>query len=236
MFTGIVETIGTVESITILDTSETGGGGWSLVIKDASLVLSDAILGDSISVNGVCLTITELDALKSSAKFGISPETLRKTNLGSLNVNSSVNLERAMSLGQRFSGHFVQGHVDTTVLIESITSDPPNSIIYKFKVPEPIDSDFMNYIIPKGYICLDGTSLTVIDTNTKDRTFSVMLIAYTQEKVIMSSKKVGDSVNIEVDQLAKYVEKLVLGLLDSGNGSGMLEKMLDRLLTSKLSK
>ncbi|KAJ3377336.1 Riboflavin synthase alpha chain, partial [Lobulomyces angularis] len=216
----IVEQIGKVFSITVSDSTESGGGGFSLVIENANLVLDDAKIGDSIAVNGVCLTITEITDNKTKVKFGIAPETLRKTNLGELKVGSVVNLERAMSVGQRFSGHFVQGHVDTTVKISKITQDPPNSVIFEFTVSPPSELsggiDFLSYIIPKGYICLDGTSLTVVSVDQQKRTFTVMLIKYTQDNVIMMTKKVGDSVNIEGDQLAKYVEKVVMGMLFGG--------------------
>ncbi|KAJ3075558.1 Riboflavin synthase alpha chain, partial [Quaeritorhiza haematococci] len=202
----------------------------------------------------VCLTVTEFDAEKDSAKFGISPETLRKTNLGDLKVGSKVNLERAMAAGQRYSGHFVQGHVDTTVTIHSIHPDPPNSMIIKFQVPPPEPStasvDFLTYIIPKGYICLDGTSLTVISVDTTERTFTVMLIAYTQAHVILPLKKVGDRVNLEVDQVGKYVENVVRGMLLGGSGDAagsaksdvagvagsgsLLEEMVKRIVDERL--
>ncbi len=128
-----------------------------------------------------------------------------------------------MKAGQRFSGHFVQGHVDTTVELVKIQHDPPNSVIFTFRIPLPhIDFDnldYLNYVIPKGYVCLDGTSLTVISVDRGARTFSVMLVQYTQDHVVMPLKKEGDAVNLEVDQIGKYVENVVVAMLSSDAGA-----------------
>ena len=130
----------------------------------------------------------------------VSPETQRKTCLGDLKSGDRVNLERAMSANARFGGHFVQGHVDCAVTIQSIQPDPPNSLIFTFKLDDH-ESHLINYIVHKGYVCLDGISLTVTNVNHADATFSIMMIPFTQEKVTMSSKKVGDRVNLEVFRL-----------------------------------
>jgi riboflavin synthase len=234
MFTGLVEIIGHVTSIEAMDESETGGGGFSMVIADSKEILNDCHLGDSIAINGVCLTVTEFDYDKGWFKIGVSPETLRKTNLGDFVVGQAVNLERAMSGATRFGGHFVQGHVDTTITIQQIRKDPPNSLLFTFNVSKPPQgqSDYLAYIVPKGYVCLDGTSLTVIDVDWTTRTFSVMLIAYTQTKVVMPTKKEGDKVNLEVDQVGKYVENMVKGMLlsDSGPLVPMIENIVKRFL------
>ncbi|CEI99332.1 Putative Riboflavin synthase, alpha subunit [Rhizopus microsporus] len=187
MFTGLVEHMGLVSSIQEFDTSESGGNGWTLTISNAAEILTDCHLGDSIAINGTCLTVTEFD--KDSFKVGVAPETLRCTNLGDLSVGSKVNLERAMDSNKRFGGHMVQGHVDTTVEIISIRPEG-NSIWFTFQMKEE-DKDKMRYIIPKGFICLDGTSLTVCDVDDDQRTFSIMMIAHTQTHVIMPLKKIG---------------------------------------------
>lgn len=207
MFTGIVEIVGTVSSLEKHDDTQSGGGGTSLTISDCSEILIDAHLGDSININGTCLTITEFDS--HSFKVGVAPETLRRTNLGSLQTRSRVNLERAVSATTRMGGHFVQGHVDTIATILSITPDG-NALTFRM---QPRDSDVLKYIVEKGYVALDGTSLTITkvadESENHNGWWEVMLIAYTQEKIVMTQKKVGDAVNVEVDMLGKYVDKCV---------------------------
>ena len=123
----------------------------------------------------------------------------------------------------------VQGHVDTTVTIHSIIPDPPNSVLYTFKVA---DTQFLTYIVHKGYVCLDGTSLTVVSVNAKECTFSVMLIQYTQEHVIMPLKKIGDRINLEVDQVGKYVENVVVGMMTHHPQiEALIQKMVLKTLT-----
>ncbi|CAN9317520.1 unnamed protein product [Alternaria alternata] len=231
MFTGLVETIGTVAALEKFDQTASGGGGTSLTISGCEDILGDAHLGDSISVNGTCLTVTEFT--KSSFKIGCAPETLRRTNLGSLQEGSKVNLERAVSADTRMGGHFVQGHVDTIATIESVTPDG-NALTFRFK---PRDTSVLRYIVEKGYVTIDGASLTV--TKVQDGPegwWEVMLIAYTQEKVITAGKKPGDDVNVEVDQVGKYVEKSVAGYFEgSSNGEfAILEKMVSKLVDERL--
>ncbi|KAI4711737.1 hypothetical protein J4E89_003179 [Alternaria sp. Ai002NY15] len=231
MFTGLVETIGTVAALDKLDQTASGGGGTSLTISGCEEILGDAHLGDSISVNGTCLTVTEFT--KSSFKIGCAPETLRRTNLGSLKEGSNVNLERAVSANTRMGGHFVQGHVDTIATIESVTPDG-NALTFRFK---PRDTSVLRYIVEKGYVTIDGASLTV--TKVQDGPegwWEVMLIAYTQEKVVTASKKPGEDVNVEVDQVGKYVEKSVAGYFEgSSNGEfAILEKMVSKLVDERL--
>ena len=229
MFTGLIETMGVITQAEPMDTGYVGGAGFSMTIGNAALVLEDCHLGDSIAVNGTCLTVTAFE--KDWFKVGISPETLRKTNLGLLKVGAQVNLERAMSASTRFGGHFVQGHVDATVSIHSIVQDPPNSVIYTFHASR----EWLNYIVPKGYVCLDGTSLTVINVDLDKCLFSIMLIAYTQERVIMTKKQVGDLVNLEVDQMGKYVEQQIINMFQQENGPlmALLEKTVHRLTLPK---
>ncbi|PSN66934.1 Lumazine-binding protein [Corynespora cassiicola Philippines] len=231
MFTGLVEIIGTVAALEDLDKTASGGGGTSLTIADAQDILGDANLGDSISVNGTCLTVTEFD--KTSFKVGVAPETLRRTNLGSLKKGSNVNLERAVSASTRMGGHFVQGHVDTTAAIQSVTPDG-NALTFRFK---PRDPAVLRYIVEKGYVTIDGASLTVTKVQDgPDGWWEVMLIAYTQEKVVTAAKKPGEEVNVEVDQVGKYVEKSVAGYFEgTANGEfAILEKMVAKLVDERL--
>ncbi|KAJ3294949.1 Riboflavin synthase alpha chain [Borealophlyctis nickersoniae] len=241
MFTGIVETMGTISSIVPMDETESGGGGFSITVADAAIVLPDVSLGDSIAVNGTCLTVTEFNQERTQFKVGVSPETLRKTSLGDLKNGDKVNLERAMSASTRFGGHMVQGHVDAPVTITAITPDPPNSLLFTFHLPPPSSSaetDLFSYIIPKGYVCLDGTSLTVVDVDCSKRTFRVMLIAYTQERVVLPLKSVGSRVNLEVDQVGKYVESVVRSVLEreeDGEG-GPIVQLVKRLIDRRLEE
>ena len=165
---------------------------------------------------GTCLTITEFDA--HSFKVGVSPETLRRTNLGSLESSSHVNLERAVSASTRMGGHFVQGHVDTIATILSITPDG-NALTFRL---QPRDTDVLKYIVEKGYVALDGTSLTITkvveESENNSGWWEIMLIAYSQEKVVMAQKSVGDAVNVEVDMLGKYVDKCVRVYLKENKG------------------
>lgn len=230
MFTGLVETIGTVTALTDLDPSVSGGNGTSLTISDCADILSDAQLGDSISVNGTCLTVTEFD--RSSFKVGVAPETLRRTNLGSLKEGSRVNLERAVSASTRLGGHIVQGHVDTVATIESVTPDG-NALTFRLK---PRDPGVLRYIVEKGFITLDGASLTLTAVDDAQGWFEVMLIAYTQEKVVTGSKRAGDEVNVEIDVVGKLVEKSVVGYFESvkEGAPAILEKIVGRLVEEKL--
>ncbi|KAL1609908.1 Riboflavin synthase alpha chain [Paraconiothyrium brasiliense] len=231
MFTGLVEIIGTVTALEQLDKTASGGGGTSLTIGNAQDILQGAQLGDSIAINGTCLTVTDFD--ETSFKVGVAPESLRKTNLGSLTQGSKVNLERAVSASTRMGGHFVQGHVDTTATIQSITPDG-NALTFRFK---PRDPEVLRYVVYKGYVTIDGASLTVTKVEDGPEGFwEVMIIAYTQEKVVTASKQVGEEVNVEVDQVGKYVEKSVAGYFEgTANGEfAMLEKMVSRLVDEKL--
>ncbi|MCJ1295613.1 Riboflavin synthase alpha chain [Xylographa carneopallida] len=230
MFTGIVETIGTVSALETHDATASGGGGTSLTISDCAEILTDAHLGDSISINGTCLTITSLTP--TSFKVGISPETLRRTNLSTLHPSSPLNLERAVSATTRMGGHFVQGHIDTVASITSKTPDG-NAITYRLR---PRDAGVLRYVVEKGYVTLDGASLTVTTVTDAEGWFEVMLIAYTQERVVMGGKGEGEEVNVEVDMVGKYVEKSVRGYFEGreGGGMGMLEKMVGRMVEERV--
>lgn len=206
-------------------------GGTSLTISGASEILGDCHLGDSISVNGTCLTVTHFT--KDTFMVGVAPETLRRTNLGSLQQGSNVNLERAVSASTRMGGHFVQGHVDTVATIASITPDG-NALTFRL---QPRDKSVLRYIVEKGYVTLDGASLTITQVDDREGWFEVMLIVYTQERVVMASKKPGEVVNVEVDMVGKYVEKSVQGYFEGTAGSGefnVLQKMVERIVDERL--
>jgi riboflavin synthase len=189
MFTGIVEETGTVQS----------WKGETLRIA-ASLVLEGTRLGDSIAVEGACLTVTGLGA--DWFAVGVSPETMRRTSLGERRTGDRVNLERALAAGQRMGGHYVQGHVDGTATILDRQLDG-SSLRLTFSAPASLE----RYIVEKGFIAIDGVSLTVTETATGR--FGVMLVEYTQQAVTLPGKPVGAAVNLEVDVLAKYVERLM---------------------------
>ncbi|EDK45918.1 riboflavin synthase alpha chain [Lodderomyces elongisporus NRRL YB-4239] len=234
MFTGLIETIGTVSEYIKHDTSSSGGSGVSITITDCSEILEDVHLGDSISTNGVCLTVTDFDAAKTFFKVGVAPETLRKSNLGSLEQGSKVNLERAVTSDVRLGGHVVQGHVDTIANIVYRKPDG-NAITFTFELR---DKEFINYIVHKGFIAIDGTSLTVTNVDDTKAQFSIMLISYSQEKVILSKKDVGDTVNIEVDLTGKLIEKQVELNLKSQieKGDSALNNLIAALVEKKVKE
>lgn len=235
MFTGIVECIGTIENIQELDMTKSGGQGLSIVVKDCSSILTDCHVGDSIAINGICLTVTEFT--NNSFKVGISPETLRRTNVAQWTTDSKVNLERAVSNDVRFGGHYVQGHVDTTALIKTAVPDG-NSIIFTFQL-DPKDSRYMKYIVEKGFVCIDGVSLTVTQVDDTDNTFSIAMIKHTQENVTLPLKQIGqDTVNIEVDLTGKIIEKQIISTLNDqiNNVDSPLVNLINTLIDKKLKQ
>ncbi|GAA5922930.1 riboflavin synthase [Sporobolomyces koalae] len=241
VFTGLVEILGRVSSIQPTTEFE----GYSFTISDARDILTDCNLGDSIAVNGCCLTVTEWSTQEGWFKVGLANETLARTNLGKLVVGSKVNLERAMAGHGRFGGHFVQGHVDTTAKILSITPDG-DSIRLLFSLP----LEFYLPLIPKGYIALDGTSLTLthlsrpregdehFDAQDPDRgVFGVMLVVHTQSRTVVAMKPVGKTVNVECDVVGKGVESVVRNVLETGGEQGgALERMIERAVERVLIK
>jgi riboflavin synthase len=172
--------------------------GTGLVVRGL-LVTTDARLGDSICINGTCLTVTALDG--DTFTVDTVPETLRRTNLGTLVAGSPVNLERALPAGGRMGGHFVQGHVEGVGRIASIQ---PENEAWLVRIDAP--PELMRYIVEKGFITVDGMSLTVVSRD--DRGFTLTIIPYTFENTNVRERKVGDTVNVETDILAKYVEQL----------------------------
>ena len=197
MFTGIVEELGRALS---MDSSR--------LSISASTVLDDSRIGDSIAVNGTCLTITGIS--EDCLSFDVMPETLRRTNLGALEPGAPVNLERPLTLNSRLGGHIMQGHVDGSGTVVSITPDKDAWIM---EILPP--AELLPYIVDKGFIGVDGASLTVMDRLPE--TFTVSLVIYTWEHTTLSQRTVGKSVNLEVDILAKYVEQLVKGGVLSGS-------------------
>lgn len=192
MFTGIVEEIGTVKKI--------ARGQKAYLEIQADKIFSDIHIGDSIAVNGVCLTVTGFSGKIFTAD--VMNETFSRSSLGSLKTGSHVNLERAMSANGRFGGHIVSGHIDGTGKITNIKKDG-NAVWYKISA----DENIIKYTVEKGSIAIDGISLTVARVE-KDN-FSVSIIPHTSEETILSEKKLGDTVNLENDIIGKYVERFL---------------------------
>jgi riboflavin synthase len=194
MFTGLVEEVGRIQQIS--------RSGEAMVLGiTGSVVLGDLKIGDSVSVNGVCLTATQTGV--KSFKVDVMPETFRSSNLKELKSGSRVNLERAMAANGRFGGHIVQGHVDGTGTVRQVTSDQ-NAVVYEIA---PTDQALFKYILLKGSITLDGISLTVAQRSGD--TFAVSIIPHTLSETALQAKREGDTVNIECDILGKYVEQLL---------------------------
>ncbi|WP_223066592.1 riboflavin synthase [Paenibacillus caui] len=194
MFTGLVEEIGTMKSVS------RQGEAMVLGIR-ASKIMEDIALGDSISVNGVCLTVTGIGS--SSFNVDVMPQTYKHTNLNLLSSGQKVNLERAMPAGGRFGGHIVQGHVDGTGSIVSTERDY-NAVVYTIK---PHNPGLFKYIVSQGSITVDGISLTV--AKVQGETFSVSIIPHTLAETALAFKRPGDTVNLECDVIGKYVEHLL---------------------------
>ncbi|KAJ3772413.1 hypothetical protein FB446DRAFT_736623 [Lentinula raphanica] len=233
MFTGLIEHLGTVSHI------EVDAAGATLIIADSGPILDDCHIGDSIAVNGCCLTVTEFDKTENGGWFKVwlANETLERSDLGERIVRDQLNLERALGAHARFGGHFVQGHVDTTATIIERVPDG-DSLRLKFQLPEPTPSrpSLMRYLISKGFVAIDGASLTLTEVTDSDRSFGVMLIQHTQEKITLGKKKVGMKVNIEVDMVSKYLEKSVSAVLEGDGPSGLrslVGKVVEEILAGK---
>jgi riboflavin synthase len=193
MFTGIIQAVGRIAA------REERGGDARIVIDAGALDLSDVALGDSIAVAGVCLTAVDLDGTRFAAD--VSAETLRLTTLGALGVGAAVNLEKSLRLADRLGGHLVSGHVDGVGAVVEVHDDG-GSQRWTFRAPAPL----ARYIAVKGSICVDGTSLTVNQAGAD--TFGVTLIPHTLAATTFGARKAGDAVNLEVDLVARYVERL----------------------------
>lgn len=196
MFTGLVEEIGRLRDV------RRQGEAMVLTIS-ARKVLEDVREGDSIAVNGVCLTVVSFD--RGSFSVDVMPETFRRTNLHELKPGSPVNLERAMRAGGRFGGHFVQGHVDGTGIIVTRTAEA-NAVVFGIR---PQDAALFRYLVPQGSVALDGISLTVVSTDRAAGIFTVSIIPHTLRETVLQYKRIGDTVNLECDVLGKYVDHLL---------------------------
>ena len=214
MFTGIIEAIGRLKAM------NSSGDGARVTIDTASLDLSDVKLGDSIATNGICLTVVALD--KTSFSADVSSETLTRTGLAHYKVGDSVNLEKAMLPTTRFGGHMVSGHVDAVCEISAI-DHKGNSIDYWLTMPE----ELAPYIAEKGSVTIDGTSLTV-NSLSNDK-FRLTIVPHTTAQTIITTYKVGTKVNLEVDLIARYIERLLTKqTTDTQKQSGVTHALLAR--------
>lgn len=193
MFSGIVEEIGTVAAL------EQRGKDGALTVR-CRIALGGTKLGDSIAVNGVCLTVTDLAS--DAFTVGLQPVTLRLTNLGDLSTGDPVNLERSLAVGDRIGGHYVQGHIDGTGRLAALWPDG-EAVVARIDVPPEI----MRYIVQRAFIAVDGVSLTVMEAFADG--FSVSLVKHTQEHITLTRRPIGARVNLEIDVIAKYVERLL---------------------------
>jgi riboflavin synthase len=190
VFTGIIEEVGTVRA---------AEGG--VLVIECHVVLEDSKLGDSIAINGVDLTVREMT--DDSMTFDVMPETFRRSNLVELKPGALVNLERSVRPSDRLSGHIVRGVVETTCTLDSLTPEG-DALIARYRTP----AEHLRYIVMKGPVCVDGASLTVMAKD--DESFSVSLVQYTQEHTNLTKRQPGDSINLETDILARYIEQLLV--------------------------
>lgn len=218
MFTGIVEETGKISSIK-------RGSNSAILSISANKILEDIHVGDSIAVNGICLTVTNFN--KQSFSADVMHETIRRSSLSNINVGAYVNLERALPIGGRFGGHIVSGHVDGTGEITYIQRDD-NAILYTIKAEPKI----IRYIVEKGSITIDGMSLTVVSVQ-KDE-FIISAIPHTVDITILKYRKLGDKVNLEVDIIGKYIERFLSDILKS-KGSFSEDRFLDTQAEDKPS-
>ncbi|MCE5322628.1 riboflavin synthase [bacterium] len=205
MFTGLIEEIGTVKSLTV--------GTVGRLVVGSSKVINDVSIGDSVSINGTCLTVTSIGSAEMT--FDAVTETLSRSTLKSLRPGDKVNLEASLRAGKMMGGHFVQGHVDGTGTIMSIDR-LAESVVIRIAAPPEI----MRYVVEKGSIAVDGTSLTIASEN--DREFTISVIPHTLEVTTLGLRRAGDSVNLEADIIGKYVEKF----MNARGESGVTEDLL----------
>ena len=205
MFTGLIQSIGKVRSL------KRQGNSASLQIE-SELVKEDLQLGESIAVNGVCLTVTSWDDRSFTAD--VSPETLDCTNLGSLRPNLEVNLERALRLSDRLGGHLVSGHIDCVATVKRRYVDQ-NAVRFEFTMP----AEAMRYVVEKGSVAIDGVSLTV--NVVSENSFTVAIIPHSLEKTTLKTCSEGSKVNIETDLIGRYVERFLIAKSDQEHGAGL---------------
>lgn len=207
MFTGLVEELGIIRSL--------AGGDPAKLTLTAPMIASGAQIGDSVAINGVCLTVTGISG--DELLFDVVRETLSKSDLGSLKMGDKVNLERALTAGKQLGGHFVQGHADG---VGKITAINRTSRTAEMRISA--SDDIMKYVVPKGSIAVDGISLTV--ASVQPGSFTIAVIPHTLENTNLEGKRVGDAVNLEADILGKYVERFLA--LRKGETSGVTEQLL----------
>lgn len=208
MFTGIIEYLASIKNLSL----KAGGGELCL---DFSGFYNDLTLGESIAINGTCLTVKEISGKVVS--FDVSDETLKKTTLGKLRASENVNIERALRVGDRLGGHFVTGHVDGIVTVKG-KKQSAKQCIMSFSVEKRL-ADMM---IEKGSVAIDGISLTIVDL--ANGAFSVALIPYTLTSTTLGFKKIGDPVNIEIDMMGKWIKKLLINM--QGGKPGITQEQL----------
>ena len=209
MFTGLIEDVGKVVRV------ESRGAAARLVVGTA-LPLSEIVMGESVAVNGVCLTVVA--ASEGTLSFDVSPETLRSAGFGGLSAGSSVNLERALRLSDRLGGHLVTGHVDCVAVVDE-RRELSGNIVFAFR----LQPDHARFLVAKGSVTIDGVSLTVNEVSRDG--FTVNIIPHTARATTLHLKRPGDEVNIEVDILAKYVERLLQGKKPAEAGGLSLEML-----------
>lgn len=213
MFTGIIEALGEIVA------SQLNNGDLRLRVRSGELDLSDVQLGDSIATNGVCLTVTDLPG--DGFWADVSLETLANSSLADLSVGSRVNLEKALTLSKRLGGHLVSGHVDG---VGEVVSRLPDARSERFRVRAP--KALAKYIAHKGSICVDGVSLTV--NKVEGCEFELNIVPHTIQETIIAGYKAGTAVNLEVDQVARYLERLMMGdqAAESASGGGLTMAIL----------
>lgn len=213
MFTGIVQAVGTIARLDRRD------GDARVDIAAGSLSLADTTLGDSIAVNGVCLTVVACTDATFTAD--VSGETLTRTSLGSLRIGARVNLEKALAVGDRLGGHLVSGHVDGLATLRAREADA-RSVRFRLAAPTAL----AKYIATKGSVCLDGVSLTV--NTVAGAEFDVNIVPHTLAVTTLHDWQVGDAINLEVDVIARYLERLMLGDNGADKKARVTEEMLLR--------
>lgn len=217
MFTGIIESFGVIKRV------ESNGEGKVLHIG-CDLDLSASKIGDSIAVNGACLTAVKLD--RHSFTVDMAPETVERTTFKHLTPGSRVNIERALKLSDRIDGHLVSGHIDGTGIISSITKKS-NALIVQVDVPEDLAAD----MIEKGSIAIEGISLTI--NKCTGTNFEVSIIPHTADITTIGQKRVGDKVNIETDMIGKYVKKILMGSASKNDAAGSQKKDISIALLAR---
>lgn len=210
MFTGIIEHLGKVKQVKLQASS-------AIIVVDVGTLSDDVNPGDSIAINGACLTVTQIK--DSEVYFDVSTETLSKTTIGGLKTSDNVNIERSLKMGDKLGGHFVTGHVDGVGVINKVENEPGQCTVW-FSVSE----ELTNMMIKKGSVAVDGISLTIVEI--REGLFSVALIPYTLEATTLGFKKAGQKVNIETDMLGKWVKRILT--VNESTTSGITEDLLKK--------